>query len=161
MGSDAELLKAEPLRGVLKQVGQVTKVNTRLLMKLLADGLTPVVCPVGIFDNHSFCNINADLAAAEIAKQMCAQELIFLTDTFGVYNQQKKVVPTMTPPLMEKMISNQEIQGGMLAKVRSIQKTLEVVPRVLITHAQNISQLYETSFIGTAFVQEEAASLYA
>ena len=48
-------------------VGEVQKVNTKIINDLLDNGYVPVISPIGTGKGESTYNINADYAAAEIA----------------------------------------------------------------------------------------------
>ena len=65
-------------------VGEVTKVNTKLLHTLLDSDVVPVICPIGYDDDFHSYNINADDAACAIARAVNAEKLAFLTDIEGV-----------------------------------------------------------------------------
>jgi len=88
-GEDADLLLARPVeRTELGRVGNIEAVNTQVLNELLDQGRVPVVCSVAAeIDGEPGMplNINADLAAAAIAKHMKADKFIMLTDVPGLY----------------------------------------------------------------------------
>jgi acetylglutamate kinase len=66
-------------------------------------------------DGHSY-NINADTAAAEIAKSLMAEKLILLTDVDGVLKGDK-LISTLTPDEAEDLIRDGTVTGGMIPKV--------------------------------------------
>ena len=66
-------------------VGEIKKVNPKVLYDLLEKDFLPVVCPIGMDDDFHSYNINADDAASAIAEAMNAEKLAFLTDIEGVY----------------------------------------------------------------------------
>lgn len=66
-------------------VGEVTKVNPKILQDLLERDFLPIVFPIGFDENFDSYNINADDAACAIAEAVNAEKLAFLSDIEGVY----------------------------------------------------------------------------
>ena len=66
-------------------VGDVVKINARLLTVLLDQGYLPVISSLGGDAEGTVFNINADTIAAEIAVQLQAEKLILLSDVDGIY----------------------------------------------------------------------------
>lgn len=86
-GEDGGLLAAEPVEGgALGRVGDVVRVRTELLRRLLALGMTPVISPISRGPDGEALNVNADDAAAAVAAALDAQELLFLTDVDHVHD---------------------------------------------------------------------------
>ncbi len=100
-------------------VGQVEGINVELLQTLMDKGYIPVIAPVGVGERGEAYNINADIAASEIAKALKAEKLIFLTDTEGVKDEEGKLISTLKRERALKLISEGVIKGGMLPKVKS------------------------------------------
>ncbi|MHB1483320.1 MAG: acetylglutamate kinase, partial [Saccharofermentanales bacterium] len=61
-------------------VGEIIKINTKVLEMLAGDEYIPVVAPIGIGKDGQSYNINADTVASEIAIALKAEKLITLTD---------------------------------------------------------------------------------
>lgn len=103
-------------------VGEVTKVNTDILLDLLEKDFLPIVCPIGLDENFHGYNINADDAASAIAEAVKAEKLAFLTDTEGVYmdpDNAASVISEMTVSEAQKLIDDGIIAGGMLPKIKN------------------------------------------
>jgi acetylglutamate kinase len=67
-------------------VGEVQAVDPSQLLKLLEQGIVPVVAPVSSDkDLKTGLNVNADFAAAAIAAALGASALIVMTDVAGIY----------------------------------------------------------------------------
>ena len=86
-GVDAGLIKAHK-RGPVKiegemvdvgLVGDIDLVGDSVLMKLLNNGLMPVVSPLSSDDKGTLLNINADTVAAAIGAALGAEKLILCT----------------------------------------------------------------------------------
>jgi acetylglutamate kinase len=65
-------------------VGDITKVDTTVLRKLLDNGLMPVVSPLSADANGMLLNINADTVAAALAADLGAEKLILATGAAGI-----------------------------------------------------------------------------
>lgn len=103
-------------------VGEVKSVNPSLLHILLDNDIVPVICPIGSDDRFHSYNVNADDAACAIATAMGASKLAFLTDIEGVYRDpldKSTLISELTVPEAEKLMSDGNVGGGMLPKIRN------------------------------------------
>lgn len=120
-GIDADLLRVKKYsegNTDLGWVGEVTSVNSDYLNLMLRNGLMPVVAPVGVgVEGHSY-NINADIAAANIAEALQAEKLVYLSDVKGVMDGEA-LVPTILEEEALSFVERGVISGGMIPKVRS------------------------------------------
>lgn len=98
-------------------VGDVVKVNTDLIKVLEQGGYLPVIAPVGVGPEGESYNINADLVAGRVAAALNAEKLILLTDTPGVLDSGKKLIPNISVADMHRLIAEEAITGGMIPKV--------------------------------------------
>ena len=98
-------------------VGDVVKVNTDLIRVLEQGGYLPVIAPVGVGAEGECYNINADLVAGRVAAALNAEKLILLTDTPGVLDSSKKLIPNISVAEMHRLIEEEAITGGMIPKV--------------------------------------------
>ena len=98
-------------------VGEITKVDPKVLYDLLEKDFLPIIAPIGMDDNFNTYNINADDAACAIAKAVNAEKLAFLTDIEGLYkdiNDKSTFISRLTASEAEELISGGFIGGGML-----------------------------------------------
>jgi len=126
-GKDGALLRARKITSDagrdLGQVGEVTRVNRDFLELLLNQGYVPVISPVGIGEDGLSYNINADAVAAEVAGEIAAAKLIYLTDVPGILRH-GELVSALTAEQLASELEGTEISGGMKPKVKSILKAL-------------------------------------
>jgi acetylglutamate kinase len=104
-------------------VGDVVKINSRLLTVLLDQGYLPVISSLGADAEGTVFNINADTIAAEIAAQLKAEKLILLSDVDGIYLRQGEPntkLSRLTADDAEALINNGTAAGGMIPKLQSI-----------------------------------------
>jgi acetylglutamate kinase len=104
-------------------VGDVVKINARLLMVLLGEGYLPVISSLGADDEGTIFNINADTIAAEIAIQLRAEKLILLSDVDGLYLRPGDLatkLSQLTANEADALIKGGSATGGMIPKLQSI-----------------------------------------
>ncbi|OGS22955.1 MAG: acetylglutamate kinase [Elusimicrobia bacterium RIFOXYA2_FULL_39_19] len=97
-------------------VGEIQKVDARLLTLLCKAKIVPVIMPVSKDTKNTTLNINADTAATEIAVAMKADILLFLTDVPGIKDAAGKVYKTVKIKEIDKLIKSSIITGGMIPK---------------------------------------------
>ncbi len=68
----------------LGRVGEVVSVNTSLIDMLEKDGYIPVISPVGLGELGTAYNLSSDVVAAELARGLRAEKLVFLADEPGL-----------------------------------------------------------------------------
>ena len=149
-------------------VGEVTKVNTDILLDLLEKDFLPIVCPIGLDENFHGYNINADDAASAIAEAVKAEKLAFLTDTEGVYmdpDNAASVISEMTVSEAQKLIDDGIIAGGMLPKIKNCMGAIKNgVSRVHILDGRIphsiLLEIFTNKGIGTAILDDEQEKFY-
>ena len=119
-GLDGNLIKAKQLNPDLGYVGEITEIHPDVINTALSNGYIPVVSTVAAGENGEVYNINADTAAARIAAEMGAANLILLTDIKGLLEDKDddntliRVVGVSEVPYLK----NQGIiSGGMIPKI--------------------------------------------
>jgi len=105
-------------------VGQITSVNSAFLTTLLANGVMPVIAPIGVDHQWQPHNINADNVAAAIGVALKAEKLVYLSDVEGVLAD-GTLVHTITRAEADRMIDTRAISNGMIPKIRSAFKALD------------------------------------
>lgn len=98
-------------------IGEVERVDSKILEALDAGGFIPVIAPVGVGAQGETYNINADLVAGSVAAALSASKLILMTDTEGILDGKGKLITALTKKKVEKLIKDDVITGGMLPKV--------------------------------------------
>ncbi len=157
-GIDAKLLRAKRFAAQdLGFVGEITEVNVPFLRSMLNDGFLPVIAPMGVDDEGTVYNINADIAAAEIAKALSARKLIYLTDVEGI-QVGKILVKCLSELDAENLIHDKTINGGMIPKVESALDALKAgVSKVHIIDGRKphalLLEIFTTEGVGTEIVR--------
>jgi acetylglutamate kinase len=103
-------------------VGEPGEVDTGPLHALLRERIIPVVSPLGVGPDGKVHNINADTAAAAVARALKARKLVFLSDVPGLLKDPAdsgSLMPTLSVHEVEGLVANGTIDGGMIPKVSS------------------------------------------
>lgn len=129
-GKDAGLIRAKKM--VIKRaseemqepeiidighVGEVSSIDRSLIDMLVASDFIPVIAPIGVGDDNTTYNINADLVAGRLAQELNAEKFILLTNVAGVQDKDGKLISRVTATDVERLIAEGTISGGMLPKV--------------------------------------------
>lgn len=157
-GAAHEILLCSQASKELMQVGKVEVVNLEAILGILAatPGSVPVIAPIGFGTNGQRFNVNADWAATQIAMALKAHELIFLTDQNGILDQEKQLVSQATPQMIEKMISDGVISGGMSTKVRAMMLALSSgLQQIRVLHASAAGELLVNEHVGTLLTDKQ------
>ena len=99
-------------------VGEVVKINQSLLNLLTQSDIIPVIAPIGVGEDGTTYNINADLVAGKIAAELKAEKLLLLTDVKGIQDKDGNLLSSLTLVDVERLIADGTISGGMLPKIR-------------------------------------------
>ena len=138
-GKDANLIRAQKKLATVYEgeesrkvdigyVGQVERIDTRLLQDLIAHDYIPVIAPIGVGADGESYNINADYVAAEIAGALGAEKLLLLTDVEGIYKDyedKSSFISTLTAAEARRYIEDGTLTGGMIPKVEACLRALE------------------------------------
>jgi acetylglutamate kinase len=151
----------------LGYVGEVTSVDVPPIENLCLAGVVPVL-PSLAEDEHEegqLLNVNADTAAAAVARQIQAEKLVFLTDTSGILldrNEPASLIRGLTPDGCRDLIAKGVIDSGMIPKVEACLTSLEAGVKKThiidgrLPHAL-LLEIFTKSGIGTEIVRDEEA----
>ena len=121
-GLDGRLLMAEKLISSvdLGYVGEIKEVNPAPIKNAMQNGYIPIVATVaGGYDGNVY-NINADLAAAQIAAKLSAKKLILMTDIRGLLrdvNDDDSLISVVNVSEVPMLKRDGIIKGGMIPKI--------------------------------------------
>lgn len=127
-GKDANCIWAKPKdNGLYGYTGVIEKVDSEVIQNLIDESFVPVIAPIStsLTAGHPGFNINADVAAAEIAVAINASKVFFLTDTDGILDKNKNLLHSLTEDDIQKLKDDETINGGMIPKVDSCLKALD------------------------------------
>lgn len=143
-------------------VGDVDKVDPKILYDLLEEDYLPIIAPTGLDDNFDTFNINADDAACAIAKAVHADKLVFLTDIEGLYrdiNDKNSFISRITCSEADELIKSGTVGGGMLPKLGNCTSAVrEGVKRVHILDGRIphclLLEIFTNKGVGTVFIDD-------
>lgn len=162
-GIDGQMLTAERKLGPngedLGFVGDIVKVNEAPILDALDNGYIPVIATVATDEFGQAYNVNADTAAARIAAQLRAENLILMTDIAGLLRNKddpSTLIPFVNVSEVPFLKRKGIISGGMIPKIdccveavrRGVKKTAIIDGR--IPHSILIETLSNEG-IGTQF----------
>ncbi|HSR02614.1 MAG TPA: acetylglutamate kinase [Methylophilaceae bacterium] len=101
------------------QVGKISKIDPSIINFLDSGDFIPVVAPIGIGEDGSTFNINADVVAGKVAEILRAEKLVLLTNTPGVLDKDGTLLTGLTPREIDNMVADGTLSGGMLPKIGS------------------------------------------
>lgn len=102
-------------------VGEVENVDIAPVEAFLQAAITPVVTPLGRGPDRKIYNVNADDAAAAIARGIKARKLVFLSDVPGLLANPSDLdsrISTVKVAEVNALIKRGVIDGGMLPKIQ-------------------------------------------
>ena len=146
----------------LGMVGEVEHVDTKLIDILVEKRYIPVISPIGVDHQGNDLNLNADIAAGDIAGAMDAKKLIMVTDVDGIMddvNDQSTLHRRLTISQIEDMIEKGLITGGMIPKIEACINALDKgVQSVHIVNGKTphavLLEIFAEDGVGTMIVRE-------
>ena len=162
-GLDGRLLMAEKLVSSvdLGYVGEIKEVNPAPLNNAMQNGYIPIGATVaGGYDGKVY-NINADLAAAQIAAKLRAKKLILMTDIRGLLrdvDDENSLIPVVNVSEVPMLKRDGIIKGGMIPKIDCcVEAVRNGVNRAHIIDGRIehsiLLELFSDEGIGTMFYQ--------
>ena len=148
----------------LGYVGEIEKINLEFIMNILNSEYIPVIASLGVDEFGNIYNINADTCACEVAKSLTAKKMILLTDVDGIFKNaggKQKLISRLTSGKCLQMIKSNEIESGMIPKVKACINALE--GGVERTHILNgtmkhsiLVEIFTDKGIGTMITSEDS-----
>ena len=147
-GADMDVIRSvkRPVKDIdYGYVGDVERVDARLLGDLIARGVVPVMAPLTHDGAGNLLNTNADTIASETARALAARfdvTLVYCFEKKGVLrdpDDEDSVIPSLNRRSFEALTADGTIAGGMIPKIENALAAIEAgVKRVIITRAAAI-----------------------
>lgn len=153
-GQDGETLD-------LGYVGEVVDLNRNLLNEALAREIIPVIPSVALTRDGQKLNVNADTAAAAIARLLPAEKLVFLSDVPGIFGNRREpssLISHLETGRCRELIAAGVIEAGMIPKVEAALEALAAgVKKVHLVDARMphsvLLEIYSDKGVGTEIVR--------
>jgi len=176
-GKDGRLLQASRMKVRVEEkgkkpemvdvglVGKIEHIEAEILERIAGTDFIPVIAPIATDADGGTYNVNADVAAGEIAAALKADKLILLTDVAGIKDAAGNVQSYLSADGARRQIRDGSIDKGMVPKVECAIHALESgVGQVHIIdgrvkHAV-LLEIFTTGGVGTEVLlhEEDAAS---
>jgi acetylglutamate kinase len=120
-------------------VGRVTGGDAGVVRSLLEGGFLPVLSSVGWLDDGTPMNVNADDAAAGVARVLRADRLVLMTDVPGILGADGALIERIDASGVSRLIDAGVIRGGMIPKARAAVLAAQAagVAALITTHADS------------------------
>jgi acetylglutamate kinase len=145
----------------LGRVGHVSSINRDTLTTICRSGAIPVIPSLALDREGGLLNVNADTAAADVARLLPAEKLVFLSDVPGIMrdrNDTKTLISHLSVTEVDDLIATGIIESGMVPKVEAALAALKAGCRKVhiidgrIPHAI-LLEVYFDKGIGTEIVR--------
>ena len=144
----------------LGRVGRVTELNRDVLTAVCRSRTIPVIPSIALAEDGGKLNVNADTAAADLARLLRAEKLVFLSDVPGILRDRKdpnSLISHLNGTQCRGLIQEGIIDSGMIPKVEAALDALEAgVRKVHIIDAKIphslLLEIYSDTGIGTEIV---------
>ncbi len=158
-----KLVFQDPVSGEsldLGRVGEVTHIDEDLLRKTCTSEHIPVIPSIAMDEDGQLLNVNADTAAANVARLLKAEKLVFLSDVPGIFrdlNDRESLISHLETKICRDLIADGTIDAGMVPKVDAALDALDAgVRKVHIVDAcmphSLLLEIYSDKGIGTEIV---------
>ena len=133
-GIDAGMLTCAIANPELGYVGEIRSVNAAPIRALLDAGYIPMIAPLGVHQLDGTANagrplnINGDTVAGELARELQAERLVFLTDVPGVMDGGGRVIRRLDRRRAHTLLNSGVAGGGMIPKLQACLRALDGAP---------------------------------
>ena len=103
------VIRVTPERKALGFVGKPTEIKKDTILEIINGKKIPLIVPMGIDEDNNIYNINADVAAGAIAKELKARRLLLMTDVEGVLDKSKNLISEINSSMANEMLENKTI----------------------------------------------------
>ncbi|NLL84766.1 MAG: acetylglutamate kinase [Lentisphaerae bacterium] len=144
-------------------VGEPVDADAQPVREMLDAGLLPVITPLGTGDDGKLYNVNADTAAAALAKKLRVRKLAFISDVPGLLrdvNDPGSLITTLRVGEVAGLRETGVVGGGMLPKLESCVEAIGAgVGKVHLIDGRMphslLLEVFTTQGVGTEIVADE------
>lgn len=150
--ADVPALRVQPSASSVAQAGVIVHMALSSIERALAHGLVPLVYGDVAFDDIRGGTITStETIFAYLVNQLPVSRLLLLGEVDGVYDEEERVIPQITPDNFDSIraalggSSGVDVTGGMLTKVQEMLRlaTHPPYPVVHILNGKTPNALYE------------------
>ncbi|EEU46966.1 uncharacterized protein NECHADRAFT_103816 [Fusarium vanettenii 77-13-4] len=135
-------------------VGKITRVNKDAIEKSIEAGYVPVLTSMAETEDGRLLNVNADVAAAELARALEPLKIVYLSEKGGLFDGDgEKISAINLDAEFDHLMSQSWCRYGLRLKIRQSKELLDTLPRsssVAIIHPSDLQkELFTDSGAGT------------
>ncbi|KAF9231121.1 Aspartate/glutamate/uridylate kinase, partial [Melanogaster broomeanus] len=136
-------------------VGKITRVDKRPLEASIRAGALPILCSLAESNGGQILNVNADVAAGELAKELEPMKIVSLNEKGGLFHgvTGEKLDVINLDEEYDQLMKEPWVKYGTKLKLREFKELLDVLPRsssVAVISANNLQrELFTDSGAGT------------
>jgi amino-acid N-acetyltransferase len=139
--------------------GRVERVDVTFLQTLLAEGIIPVVPPLGFDGDGKTYRVNSDSVALDLAKALGAIKLIFITTRDGLFSN-GTLIRQMLAADLDRILATGGIPPELLSKARHASGACHAgIPRVHLINGRVddglLAEVFSNEGIGTLIYANE------
>ncbi|KAI1787210.1 bifunctional acetylglutamate kinase/N-acetyl-gamma-glutamyl-phosphate reductase [Ganoderma leucocontextum] len=112
-------------------VGNITKVDKRPIEAAIRAGALPILTSLAESDAGQILNVNADIAAGELAKELEPMKIVFLNDKGGMFHgiTGEKLDTVNLDEEYDELMKQSWVKYGTKLKLREFKELLDHLPR--------------------------------
>ncbi|KAG9311272.1 hypothetical protein JVU11DRAFT_8358 [Chiua virens] len=136
-------------------VGKITRVDKRPIEASIRAGALPILCSLAESNDGQILNVNADVAAGELSKELEPMKIVFLNEKGGLFHgvTGEKLDVINLDEEYDQLMKEPWVKYGTKLKLREFKELLDVLPRsssVAVISASNLQrELFTDSGAGT------------
>jgi N-acetyl-gamma-glutamyl-phosphate reductase / acetylglutamate kinase len=136
-------------------VGKITSVNKEPIEQAIEHGYVPILTSMAETAEGQILNVNADVAAAELARALEPLKVVYLSEKGGLFNGDTgdKISHINLDAEFDHLMSQPWCRYGTRLKIKEIKELLDTLPRsssVAIIHPSDLQkELFTDSGAGT------------
>ena len=135
-------------------VGKITKVNKAAIERSIEAGYVPIMTSMAESEDGRLLNVNADVAAAELARALEPLKVVYLSEKGGLFDGEgEKISHINLDEEFDHLMSQPWCRYGTRLKIKEIKELLDTLPRtssVAIIHPSDLQkELFTDSGAGT------------
>ena len=144
-------------------VGEPVAVDTRAALEMLDAGIVPVITPLGTGRDGHLYNVNADSAAAALAKALKVEKFVVVSDVPGLLRDPSDPTTLMTTLRLSdvaRLRGGGVIAGGMLPKIEGCEDAIRAgVHKVQLVDGRMphslLLEIFTREGVGTEITDEQ------